>query len=70
MLAVVAAAWETTPRPFSTRAQMGMVLFLISFASHLGIRWKHRSFGLALGFGFFATTELVLYAIRHGLMAM
>lgn len=44
-------------------AQMGMVLFLISFASHLGIRWKHRSFGLALGFGFFATTELVLYAL-------
>ena len=44
-------------------AQMGMVLFLISFASHLGIRWKHRSFGLALGFGFFATAELVLYAL-------
>src|SRR5258706_1856342 len=44
-------------------AQMGMVLFLISFASHLGIRWQHRSFGLALGFGFFATTELVLYAL-------
>lgn len=44
-------------------AQMGMVLFLISFASHLGIQWRHRSFGLALGFGFFATTELVLYAL-------
>ena len=44
-------------------AQMGMVLFLISFASHLGIHWRHRSFGLALGFGFFATTELVLYAL-------
>lgn len=44
-------------------AQMGMVLFLISFASHLGIRWRHRSFGWALGFGFFATTELVLYAL-------
>jgi len=44
-------------------AQMGMVLFLIAFASHLGIRWKHRSFGLALGFGFFATTELVVYAV-------
>ena len=44
-------------------AQMGMVLFLISFATHLGVRWQHRSFGLALGFGFFATTELVLYAL-------
>ncbi len=44
-------------------AQMGLVLFLLSFASHLGIRWKHRSFGLALGFGFFATTELILYAV-------
>jgi hypothetical protein len=44
-------------------AQMGLVLFLLSFASHLGIRWQHRSFGWAVGFGFFATAELLLYAV-------
>ena len=44
-------------------AQMGLVLFLLSLASHLGIQWRHRSFGLALGFGFFASTELVVYAL-------
>jgi hypothetical protein len=44
-------------------AQMGLVLFLLSFASHLGIHWRHRSFGLALGFGFFAFTELIVYAL-------
>src|SRR6266700_3768806 len=32
-------------------AQMGLVLFLLSLASHLGIRWRHRSFGWAVGFG-------------------
>ena len=44
-------------------AQLGLVLFLLSFASQLGIRWHHRSFGLALGFGFFAATELMVYAV-------
>lgn len=44
-------------------AQMGLVLFLLSFASQLGIRWQHRSFGLAVGFGFFAATELMVYAL-------
>ncbi len=43
--------------------QVGMVLFLLSFGSHLGIRWRDRSFGLALGFGFFASTELIVYAL-------
>jgi hypothetical protein len=44
-------------------AQMGLVLFLLSLASHLGIRWRHRSFGWAVGFGFFATAELLIYAV-------
>jgi len=44
-------------------AQMGLVLFLLSLAAHLGIQWRHRSFGLALGFGFLACTELMVYAL-------
>ena len=44
-------------------AQVGLVLFLLSLASHLGIRWRHRSFGLALGFGFLACAELLVYAL-------
>jgi hypothetical protein len=44
-------------------SQIGLVLFLLSFTSHLGLHWRHRSFGLALGFGFFAFAELIVYAL-------
>ena len=44
-------------------AQMGLVLFLLMFAAYLRINWRHRSFGWALGFGFVATTELVIEAL-------
>jgi hypothetical protein len=42
--------------------QVGMVLFLISFARYLGVSRRQRSFGIALGFGAFATVELALIA--------
>lgn len=38
--------------------QCGLVLFLLMFSRYLGISWRHRSFGVALGFGLFAAVEL------------
>src|SRR6516165_8014276 len=34
--------------------QVGLVLFLLVFSRYLGINWKQKSFGIALGFGGFA----------------
>ncbi len=40
--------------------QIGMILFLLFFAHYLGVSRKQYSFGIALGFGSFATIELIL----------
>jgi hypothetical protein len=42
--------------------QVGMVLFLLFFARYLGVSRRQYSFGVALGFGFFAVVELSLVA--------
>jgi hypothetical protein len=42
--------------------QVGMVLFLLFFARYLGVSRRQHSFGIALGFGTFATVELALIA--------
>jgi len=42
--------------------QVGLVLFLLVFSRYLGIDWKQKSFGIALGFGGFAGVELALIA--------
>jgi hypothetical protein len=42
--------------------QVGMVLFLLFFASYMGVSRRQRSFGIGLGFGLFAIVELVLVA--------
>ena len=42
--------------------QVGMVLFLLFFASYMGVSRRQRSFGIALGFGSFAIVELILVA--------
>jgi hypothetical protein len=42
--------------------QVGMVLFLLFFAHYLGVSRRRHSFGIALGFGFFALVELSLVA--------
>jgi hypothetical protein len=42
--------------------QVGMVLFLLFFARYLGVSRRQHSFGIALGFGCFATVELALIA--------
>ncbi|HLV86140.1 MAG TPA: hypothetical protein VKV39_04130 [Candidatus Sulfotelmatobacter sp.] len=42
--------------------QVGMVVFLLFFAQYVGISRRQRSFGIALGFGWFAVMELALVA--------
>jgi hypothetical protein len=44
--------------------QVGLVLFLLVFSRYLGISWKQKSFGIALGFGGFAGVELALIAMN------
>lgn len=46
--------------------QVGMVLFLLFFARYLGVSRRQHSFGIALGFGFFATVELAVIASWAG----
>jgi hypothetical protein len=49
----------------STRIiQCGLVVFLFLFASTLALSWRHYAFGIALGFGLFASVELILVAVR------
>jgi hypothetical protein len=43
--------------------QCGLVLFLLVFSRYLGTHWKQKSFGIALGFGAFASVELSLVAL-------
>ena len=40
--------------------QVGMILFLLFFANFVAVSRRQHSFGIALGFGSFAVTELVL----------
>jgi hypothetical protein len=42
--------------------QVGMVLFLLFFARYVGVSRRQYSFGVALGFGFFAMFELSVVA--------
>jgi hypothetical protein len=46
--------------------QCGLVFFLLVFSRYLGISWRQRSFGIALGFGSFAAIELGVIAMRVG----
>ena len=46
--------------------QCGMVLFLLAFCKNLGVSWRRQSFGIALGFGFFAGAELLTTALYSG----
>jgi hypothetical protein len=44
--------------------QCGLILFLLVFSRYLGTNWRQKSFGIALGFGAFASIELALVAIN------
>ena len=46
--------------------QLGLILFLLLFSRFLGVSRRQISFGISLGFGLFAGTELVLYALNSG----
>src|SRR6202166_1523379 len=41
----------------------GLVLALFLFASHFGLRWNHRGFGIALGFGIVWCEHLATWAL-------
>src|ERR1700690_2046048 len=46
--------------------QCGLILFLLFFSRHLGVSWRQPSFGIALGFGGFASVELLGLALFSG----
>jgi hypothetical protein len=46
--------------------QVGLILFLVLFSRFLGVSRRQYSFGISLGFGVFAGTELMLLALSEG----
>ena len=46
--------------------QIGLILFLLLFSRFLGVSRKQISFGVSLGFGLFASVELMLMALNSG----
>ncbi len=63
----VAIAMAVTSLQRSVRlVQCGLILFLLLFSTFLGVSKRQQSFGIALGFGLFASVELVLLALHSG----
>jgi len=46
--------------------QCGMVLLLVFFSRHLGLNFRHRVLGIAVGFGTVAAINLILVSLRSG----
>jgi hypothetical protein len=46
--------------------QLGLILFMLLFSRFLGVSRKQVSFGISLGFGLFASVELMLMALNSG----
>jgi hypothetical protein len=46
--------------------QCGLILFLLAFSHHLGVSRRQFSFGIALGFGSYASIELLVLALVSG----
>ncbi|MGA7294365.1 MAG: hypothetical protein WBW85_17660 [Terriglobales bacterium] len=46
--------------------QVGLILFMLLFSRFLGVSRKQISFGISLGFGLFASAELILMALNSG----
>lgn len=44
--------------------QCGLVLFLVLFLPHLGLSWKHNLVGIGLGFGLYASVQLMMVTLR------
>jgi hypothetical protein len=47
--------------------QVGLLLFVFVCSSYLGLTWKNFASGIALGFGIFAATDLVMFSLRSQL---
>ncbi|MCU1309902.1 MAG: hypothetical protein JWO20_1027 [Candidatus Angelobacter sp.] len=45
--------------------QCGLLLFVFVCSSYLGLTWRNFASGIALGYGIFATTDLVMFSL-HG----
>ena len=46
--------------------QCGLILFLLVFSGYLGISWRQKSFGMALGFGLFSSIEMGVMVLNLG----
>jgi len=46
--------------------QCGLILLLLFFSRYLGLSWRQYSFGVALGFGSYASIELTANALYFG----
>lgn len=77
MVSVVVAFSDSSDQDLMVRAvttlersvrlvQCGLILFLLLFSRFLGVSKKQQSFGIALGFGLFASVELILVALNSG----
>lgn len=44
--------------------QAGLLLFLFLFSRMFGLSWRSFAFGIGLGFGFLASMDLVVWALR------
>jgi len=44
--------------------QCGLLLFLFLLSFHFGLPWRNYLFGIAMGFGVFASIELIAVAVR------
>ena|SRR3984885_13685988 len=75
-MVVTAASQSGTDTPFGQAViivqrcvrviQCGLIMFLLFFSHHLGVSRRQLSFGIALGFGSFASIELVVLALVSG----
>jgi hypothetical protein len=75
-MVVTAASQPGTNTPFDQAViiaqrfvriiQCGLILFLLFFSRHLGVSKRQISFGIALGFGGFASVELLMLALLSG----
>lgn len=44
--------------------QCGMLLLLYLFSHHVGITWRNQLFGIVLGFGVYASLNLLMFGLR------
>jgi hypothetical protein len=44
--------------------QCGLLVFIFMSSAYLGLTWRNFASGIALGYGTFAATELVVYTLR------